>query len=309
MTAFKKPSRTTVFLSALLCMIGAAGIPYSLQAQEFNCEVSVNDRQISGSSYDHTAELATEVARYINENRWTNDRFERHERIRCRIQIVLTDADDQFNFDADVIFNLRRPVYNTMQESTLVLLSDDDWIFNFRRNRSFIRDDLQFDDLTSFIDFYMYMLLGYDYDSFSELGGSPHFERAMDIFDMARTANASGWGRSLGSQRNRYGLITALASTAYDDLRRSYYQYHRLGLDQFSADQETARGEVIEAIERIGDNRGRASRHYLFDIFFDTKYTEIVSLFREAPARQRLEAYNLLRETDPGHSSEYERLR
>lgn len=297
----------TSFLS-LLCMIGLAAIPYRLIAEEFNCEVSINDQQISGSSNDYISDLAPAIERYINENSWTDDRFGLNERIHCRIQIVLTDVDNQFNYTAEVIFSLRRPVYNTMQETSLIVLSDDNWIFNYPRNKSMIQDELQFDDLVSFIDFYLYVMLGFDYDSFSELGGSRYFTKALDILELGQMANASGWGRSIGSQRNRYGLITDLNNPGYSDLRRSYYQYHRLGLDQFTINQENALDEVFEAIDRIRENRRRASRNYLFDIFFDTKYTEIVSLFQEANAQKRLRAYNLLRDTDPSHSSAYEKL-
>jgi hypothetical protein len=296
------------FLS-LICMIGLAAIPYTLNAQEFNCEVTINDRQISGTSYDYISELAPALERYINEYRWTNDRFENHERIRCRIQIVLNDVDSQFNYEAEVLFNIRRPVYNTMQETASIILIDNSWVFNYPRGRSLIHDDLQFDNLTSFIDFYVHVMLGFDYDSFSELGGSRFFSRALDILELGQGANAPGWGRSIGSQRNRYGLITDLNNPGYEDLRRGYYQYHRLGLDQFTISQQDAREEVLEAIDLIRENKRRASRNYLFDLFFDTKYNEIVSLFQDAESQTRLQAYNLLRDADPGHSGSYESLR
>lgn len=295
------------FLS-ILCMIGLTAIPYSLIAQEFNCEISINDRQISGTSYNYITEMGPAMERYINENRWTDDRYEMNERIRCRIQVVLMDVDNQFNYTAEVIFSMRRPVYNTMQETSSIILSDNNWVFNYPRNKSMIQDDLQFDDLASFIDLYLFVMLGFDYDSFSELGGSRHFAKALDILELGQMSNTPGWGRSIGSQRNRYGLVTDLNNPGYEDLRRSYYQYHRLGLDQFTINQENAREEVLEAIDRIRENKRRASRNYLFDIFFDTKYNEIVSLFQDADAQKRLQAYNLLRDTDPSHSSAYERL-
>ncbi len=293
----------------VFCMIGLAAIPYKLQAQEFRCEVTINDRQISGSSYDYVSQLAPNLERYINENRWTDDRFENHERIQCRMQIVLTNVDSQFNYTAEVVINKKRPVYNTLQQTSSIVLTDDNWVFSYPQGRSFLRDELQFDDLTSFVDFYLYIMLGIDFDTFSELGGSRYYAQALDILELGQMANSPGWSRSIGSQRNRYGLITDLTNPGYEDLRRSIYQYHRLGLDQFTINQENARSEVFEAIERIGENKRRASRNYLFDIFFDTKYTEIVSLFQDAGANRRLEAYNLLRDVDPGHSSEYEKLR
>lgn len=288
-------------------MILLAGVPYSLAAQEFDCRVSINDRQISGSAMEHVRELAPALERYINENRWTEDRYEDHERIRCRIQIVFTDADSQFNFDADVIFQLRRPVYNTMQESVLAVLSDN-WRFQYPRGQSLLRDEMLFDELTSFVDFYLYVMLGMDYDSFADLGGSRHYARALEVFDLAQVAGATGWSRGFGSQRNRYGLINDLTSPAYEELRRAIYLYHRHGLDRFTQQPDEARRHVIAALEQIGENRRRATNNYLFDIFFDTKYTELVSLFRGASPTLRRQAYELLRATDPGHSSEYERL-
>lgn len=289
-------------------LVGLTLLPSDVHAQEFNCEVSINDRQISGNSYEYVTQLADDLERYINENRWTDDRFEEQERIKCQIQIILTNVDSQFNYTAEAVFSLRRPIYNTIQESSLIILNDRNWVFHYPRGKSLIFDDLQFDDLTSFIDFYMYVLLGYDYDSFSERGGTRYFNKALEILELAQTTNNPGWGRTIGSQRNRNSLINDLTSSGYNELRMALYRYHRLGLDQFTVNPDEARKMILEAIQLIQESKRRASRNYPFDLFFDTKYREIVSVFREAETEIRLEAYNLLRETNPSHSSEYEQL-
>lgn len=283
-------------------------MPFQLAAQELNCSVSVNDRQISGSAYDYVSELPRDIERYLNENRWTNDRYEEHERILCSIQILLTDVDSQFNFTAETVITLRRPIYNTYQHSSAIVISDNNWRFNYPRNKNFIQDDLQFDDLTSFLDFYANVILGFDYDSFSELGGSTYFNRALNIFELGQNSGAAGWGRSIGAQRNRYGLINDLTSTAYQDLRIAFYKYHRHGLDQFTLNPDRSRDEVVEAMGLIRDNKRLTSNNYLFDLFFDTKYTEIVALLRDADVQTRTTAYNILRDVDPAHTSEYDRL-
>lgn len=292
------------FISAilLLCFADIA------EAQEFNCDVTLNTRQISGSAYDYVSELERELEAYINENRWTDDRYEEHERIRCQIQVVLTSADDQFNYSAEVFFSVRRPIYNTVQESAAIVLSDNNWGFSYPRNKNLLFDELQFDDLASFIDFYMYIILGYDYDSFTELGGSRYFNKAQDIFELGRNSGAQGWGRSIGSQRNRNGLISDLRNPNYRPLRRAFYRYHRFGLDQFTMNNRASIEEVVEVIRLLEETKRRTSNNYLFDIFFDTKYNEIVALLQTADVQTRLEAYNLLRSADPSHSSAYERL-
>jgi len=148
------------FVKILFAAFGMFLMAGTAVAQEFNCSVTVNDRQISGSSYDYVSELPGVIEDYLNNNRWTNDRFEENERIICNIQIVLTNVDSQFNFTAETVFTMRRPIYNTNQQSMNIVLSDNNWRFHYPRNKNLIHDDLQFDDLTSFLDFYAYIMLG-----------------------------------------------------------------------------------------------------------------------------------------------------
>lgn len=279
-----------------------------LVAQEFDCEVSVNSRQISGTSFEYINELEDDLEAYINRNRWTEDRYEPYERIRCQVQVVLTDADDQYNYTAEVFFSVRRPIYNTNQESSAIVLSDSNWFFSYPRNKNLVFDELQFDNLTSFIDFYVYVILGYDYDTFSELGGSSHYNKAQTIFELGRNSGEQGWGRSIGAQRNRFGLIRDLTNPGYEGLREAIYRYHRHGLDLFTLKNKESIEEVVEAMKLIRDTKRMTSNNYLFDIFFDTKHQEIVALLRTADVQTRLEAYNILRDVDPSHSSSYERL-
>lgn len=294
-----------IFLALTVFLIIVTGTVY---AQEFNCSVSVNDRQISGSSYDYLSELSGNIENYLNENSWTNDRYEEHERINCNIQILLTSVDSQFNYTAEAVFTMRRPIYNTNQQSMNIVLTDNNWRFNYPRNKNLIHDELQFDDLTSFLDFYAYIMLGFDYDSFSELGGNSYFNNAQNVFELGQNSGSQGWGRSIGAQRNRFGLINDLMNPSYEGLRSAIYRYHRLGLDQFTLEPELSRQQVLNALENVRVTKQQASNNYLFDIFFGSKYTEIVAIFRDADRETRLEAYNLLREVDPSHTSEYEKL-
>lgn len=293
------------FFLTLAVLVASPGTAFG---QEFNCEVTVNTRQISGTSYEYVTDLEEELENYINRNRWTDDTFEEFERIKCQIQIALTGVDDQFNYTAEAAFSVRRPIYNTVQESAALVLSDNNWAFGYPRNKNLVFDELQFDDLTSFIDFYMYVILGYDYDSFDELGGSEFYGQAQDIFELGRNSGASGWGRSIGAQRNRNGLISDLTNPNYQPLREAYYRYHRYGLDQFTLNSQEAITEVIRALSIMEETKRRTSNNYLFDIFFDTKYTEIVAMLQTSDIQTRLEAYNLLRDVDPSHTSSYERL-
>lgn len=280
----------------------------TIYAQEFDCSVTINTEQLEGSSYTYLQNLKPALEGYINEYNWTDQEFQSEERINCSIQIIFTSGTSDYTFSAETIFQVQRPIYNTTVRTTTILLSDNSWQFSYPEGKSLIHDELQFDPLTGFIDFYCYIMLGYDFDTFSELGGTDYFVNAQNILSLAQTTTALGWTRNTNNRRNRNTLVTDLISPGYQPLRSAYYRYHRLGLDQFIEKPQEARQEVLTALNEIQDVKRRSTSNYLFDIFFDTKSREIAAVFESAERDIRLEAYELLRQTDQGHLSDYEKL-
>ena len=300
--------RQVLYIKRTIFSCFIALISIQANAQEFDCDVTVNDRQINDTSLDYISELGPDIENYLNNYRWTNDRFNEFEKIQCTLQIVLTGSDGNFNFTSEVVFSTRRPIYDTIQQSVNILITDSNWRFNYPRNKNMLHDDLQFDDLTSFLDFYAYIMLAFDYDSFERLGGTEYINRAQNVFDLGQNSGVQGWGRSIGAQRNRFGLINDLSNPGYEGVRVATYLYYRRGIDLFTTDQEEARQGILEAIELLQATKRSTSNNYLFDIFFGSKYREITAAFLGAELETRLEAYNLLRDVDPAHSTEYEKL-
>jgi len=277
-------------------------------AQEFNVTVDLNTSQISSSEFNYLNELRTLIKEYIEDRRWTDDNFQEDERIEVRLNIVITSADNNANFDANLIVQAFRPIYNTNNKSLLVRLNDSGWQFNFPRGRTIMFDPFQFDDIASVLDFYMFVILGYDYDSFSELGGTPFFQQAQNILNVAQSGGGgAGWSSS-GSRRSRHNLITQLNDQRYEGLRRANYLYHRMGLDRFTLNTDAARSSVMEAFELLRETQRQVSDLHLFSILFSSKYREFTAVFVDADLNQRLEAYNLLVDMDNSHVSEYDKL-
>lgn len=277
-------------------------------AQEFECEVTLNYEQLEGNSYTYLTQLNTQIEEYVNDFQWTKYQYAEEERITCQIQLIIESGTSNFDFGSRVIFTARRPIYDTVTKTNSIILSDENWQFNYPEGKALIHDELQFDNLTGTIDFFINMILGYDFDSFSDLGGTPYFRTAQDVVDLAQTTASIGWTRTANNRRNRYNLVADLLNPTYEPLRKAYYSYHRLGLDQFSSDAKKARQEILAALTLIRDTKRRATSNYLFDVFFNTKAREISGAFGEAEAAVKRQAYNILLETDQGHLSEYNNL-
>jgi len=296
----------TLFLSFFL---GTCVLFYSpAAAQELNIEVTVDRSQVNSASLNYLENFPSQIESYFNDYDWIDADFQEHERIEAEMQVVLLSVDSDFNFQANVVIRSERPIYNTLQQTTLFLYNDNNWSFNYTPNRSLIHDELQFDGITTLLDFYAYIILGYDFDSFSELGGTPYFSQAQNLVALAQTTAAAGWSRTSGSRRNRAQLAADLLNPNYEGLRRAIYTYHRLGLDRFLTNTEEAREQITESLRMIRNSRRTATDNALFDIFFNAKYRELVSIFEDASPSVRLEVYNLLADVDQSHLTVYEKL-
>jgi hypothetical protein len=284
-------------------MLVAAG-PRPVVGQELNCSVNLDISQLSGSDFDYLQDLERRIREYLNQRQWTEHRYRPEERIDCTFQIFIERTVGIQEFTAQLVVAARRPIYDTAQ-TTPTFRVKDQWTFEFSRGSSLLFEPNTFDPLTSVLDFYAYVILGYDYDTFSPLGGTPYFQEARRIADLAATANASGW-ESLGNDQTRTALITEILRPRMQRLREATFRYHLEGLDRFVANTEEARATILAQLEVLDALTQDVSRSYALDIFFGTKYEEFAAVFRDS--RLGSEAYTILTTIDPSHSSTYNAL-
>jgi hypothetical protein len=279
--------------------------PFAAHGQELDCTVSVDYSQLSGSDFSFLEDLEQGMEEYFNEHVWTDDRFQDIERIDCSFEVLLQEALSLTEFRARIVVATRRPIHGSTQSTPVIRLSDSQWRFRYARNTPLVHDLNTYNALTSVLDYYAYLILGYDYDTFSEKGGTPFFQQAREVAERARSAGGSGWSQ-LGGSPNRSELITQLLDPRFERLRTAYFTYHFGGLDRFVSETETARSNVIGVLSDLQTLYRDVSRTHALDMFFAAKYQELAALFEQAPSRTQ--AYGILSDIDPSHLSEYNRL-
>jgi hypothetical protein len=293
-----------VLLAALLSAAVGGGTAGPSVAQELDCRVTVNYENLEGS-YSFLEELEPKVEDYFNNETWTDDRFQDSERINCNVQILFQEATSLTDFQAQLVVSGRRPIYATTQQTTVVNLRDKSWQFSYTKGAPLVHDTERYDALTTVLDFYAYVLLGYDYDTFSEQGGTPHFEEARRLAQIAQSVGAPGWSPVGG--RGRITLVTQLLDARYEPLRDAVFRYHFGALDRFIGDTAAARQAALEALQSLQTFNETVSRRYVLDLFFSTKYQELAALFEGSPLESR--AHALLSQLDASHLSTYESLK
>ncbi len=282
---------------------------YSLAAQELQFDVSINAEVVQTTERAIFTEMENAFERFLNDTEWTADRFQNNEKIKANLFLTITDQPSIGRFTANAQIQIVRPVYGTNYETLLLNFADRDWDFNYTTSQPLrFNETVYTDNITAMLAYYAYITLGMDYDSFSPLGGSPHFEKAQNIVNTAQNTGVSGWGQ-FQNRRNRYWLIENLyINKQYEPIRQAIYDYHRLVLDAFEQDPEAARAKTLEILKSI-QSVNRVLPNSIFVIsFLDAKNDELVSMFKEGDMGVRRNVYNELLKLDPSRRSKYQQI-
>jgi hypothetical protein len=273
-------------------------------AQELDCTVNVNYEAIPTTHKDLLRDFASDVKSYLSGYNWGPGNAA--DKVKCTIDIFIQSVTGENRYAAQVFIGSQRPIYNSEQSTAVVRLFDELWEFTYVRNRPLNHNLYAFSDLASFLDFYMILVLGYDYDTYERLSGTPLFQKAADIANMGRSSGQKGWQQST-SNYSRLQLIDELLNPTFEPVRAASRTYHFCGLDSLAIDKPNAFSNIIQAVKAIGAVKQKAdSRNLVIKLWFDAKAKELADVFLDYPDPR---VYLLLNNIDPSHIKAYEEAR
>jgi len=254
--------------------------------------------------------LQSSVYEFINNTPWTQHKFSENERIECTLILTLNEQSGD-EYKGTMNLQLRRPIYGTSYNSPVINFIDQNIQFNYIENQKLeFNEAAHQDNLTAILAFYIYIILGYDYDTFSPLGGTEYFEKAKQIVDNAQNAPERGWKAYESSKKNRYWIVENMIDDKYRALRRAMYTYHRRGLDLMIDKQPEGRDAVLQAITEVQKvYRSRPDADMLaIQLFLDAKREEIINIFSRASATEKAKAVNVMVDIDRINAQQYQNL-
>ncbi|MBQ8422781.1 MAG: DUF4835 family protein [Coprobacter sp.] len=291
----------------LICTLMWLTIPY-LSAQELSCRVQINSEKIQGTNKQVFTTLEQAITEYINTRKWSEAQIAVNEKIECSLLIVVKEVDDT-RYTCEIQVQSRRPVYNSSYTTTLLNFRDTEFEFTYQEHDPLVYNETTMEsNLTGVIDFYVYMMLAIDFDSFSYKGGEPFFRRAEEIVNLGQSTQGSGW-TGFGSTRNRHALLTAFIEVRNEPFRRLWYDYHRLGLDEMALSVDKGRAKVTEALNKLVEIYELSSTSVLIPLFSDAKLDEVVNIYSEAPKQEKDAVYKILNRLYPTETRRLEPLR
>lgn len=281
-------------------------------AQELNLQVEVNYPALKSADPKTLKTLETAVREFYNNTQWTDQAFEKEERIEGTIQFNIKNDPGTNVFVADIYVISGRPVFNSSYTSPILNHVDKDVSFSYEALAPILNNKNNFtDNLSSILTYYAYIILGYDYDSFSAMGGEPYFRIASDIIGNIPTTVSNGdrgWN-SLGSERNRYWLIENLLNPRVKKLRQAMYDYHRNGLDKMHGDIGLSKAIMLSAIKNVGQVNTGYKNSMVVQMFSNAKQQEILEIFQNSIKSEQRQVYKVMSVLDPSQVDEIRALR
>lgn len=277
-------------------------------AQELRCDVEVNSQSVEGTNTSVFEALKEGISTYMNETKFSDAIFSPIEKIECRVFLTVKEHTDD-RIKGELQLQLSRPVYNSSYTTTLFNFRDTKVEFDYREGDPLVFNENSIENnLTAILDYYAYLFLAIDFDSFSPNGGQPFYDRAASIVQQAQSLGEIGW-KTFEDNKNRAAVLSSYTDTNTSGLRSMLYNYHRKGLDEMSTSPDKGRAVITESLGELKKVADSAPMSVGLSLFRDSKLDELVNIYSKAPSTEREKAYDILQPIFPTESERLDKIK
>ena len=279
-----------------------------LKAQELKCDVEVNSQSVEGTNKSVFDNLKESISTYMNETKFSNAIFSPNEKIECRLFLTVKEyADDRIK--GELQLQVSRPVYNSTYTTTLFNFRDTRVEFDYREGDPLIFNENSVENnLTALLDYYAYLFLAIDFDSFSPKGGQQFYDKAQTVVQQAQSMGEIGW-RTFEDNKNRAAVLSSFTDSNTSGIRNLLYDYHRKGLDEMVTSPDKGRAVITESLKELKTIYDNAPMSVALSLFRDSKLDELVNVYSKAPQSERESVYELLQPIYPTESERLDKIK
>lgn len=290
--------------------IAAFGCAFIMQAQELNCRVEINSDQIQGTNKQVFETLQNALNDYVNTTRWTTAQFSPNEKIECTLFLTVKEYNEGDNtIKGDLQVQSIRPVYNSSYTTTLINFKDQRIEFTYQENEPLIYNENNIEsNLTAIFNYYVYLILAIDFDSFQLHGGDPYWEKLATIVQQGQSSGETGW-KAFEDTKNRAAVLAAYTDASTSVLRDMIYEYHLKGLDQMAVSPDKGRQAITASLENLSKVYQAQPMSVGLSMFRDAKLDELVNVYSKAPSDERETAYKILSPLYPTDTERLEKIK
>lgn len=281
---------------------------FTAKGAELKCDVEVNASKVSNASPETFTALKEAITEYMNTTSFTDAQYLPVEKIDCKLYFTVNEYTDNV-VTGTLQIQSSRPVFSSSYSTPLINFKDNDISFSYTPGDRIIHTTSTVEsNLAALLDFYAYLIIGIDSDSFAPKGGDRLYESAAEIVRLARNTGEKGW-RTLDDQRNRASLLASITDGSSSAIRNIYYDYHRKGLDVMFMSPDKGRASITESLKVLQHIASTSPMSAVLPLFRDSKLDELANVYSKGPADERKNIYNLLIEIFPTETQRLESIK
>lgn len=281
-------------------------------AQELTCNIDINYSQIQGSANKQIFDqMKNVIYQFMNGTKWTNEIFTQQEKIECSFLIIIKEVIGTDEYSGSIQVTSRRPIYKSSYYSTVLNVEDENLQFKFQQFTQLEYNINTFqNNLTAILQYYAYIVIAADYDTFAPLGGAQYWQKAQQIVQTAVSSSETGWKNtgSTTSQKNRYWLVENTIQPVFKGIRDCMYEYHRNGLDKMYESPEEGRAVILASFDNLMAVYKARPASYNMQVFFNSKRDEIINIFKGASPEEKTKVLEILTTIDPAGTTQYQKI-
>ena len=291
-------------LSLLIFTLLAA----SAAAQELNCRVEVNSDKITGTNKSVFTTLQEAITSYMNDTKFTAAQYSPIEKIDCTLFFTIKEYDGD-KMTGDIQVQATRPAYNASYTTNLINFRDSKVEFTYSEGEPLTFNETNMESqLTAILNFYAYLIIAIDTDSFAPRGGEAAWDRVKTIVQQAQSSGETGW-RAFEDNKNRAAVLGAYTDPSTQQLRDMVYKYHREGIDQMSVSPDKGRAAITESLETLKNIYNVAPMSVGLSMFRDSKLDELVNVYTKGSQEERDRVVEILSSLYPTDQDRIQKIK
>jgi hypothetical protein len=258
-------------------------------AQRLQCEVKIQMTQLQPRDQDDLSDLAQKLTDYVNKKNWSDQNQDII--IKSNIQLIIETVTTR---GSEKVYKSQFLISSPSGEN----FYDTGCEFPYFMGQAFETYRTAFDPLLDLVDFYAYMVLAGELDTYELFSGTPFYNKAQDLANQGQLSNFStGWTKRLED-------IIQMTDGDHVPLREAkFYYYEGLYFCEREPNPNYARQFSSEVVKRLAMVHNKKPNSKALKRFLDSHFQEICSLFQFDRDRGNLDK---MVEIDARHRDTYE---
>ncbi|MFC1564114.1 DUF4835 family protein [candidate division KSB1 bacterium] len=255
--------------------------------QNIKAEVVVKLEQLPHEKRIELQNFSEIIKQYLETTRWNDQKLPFD--IELNVQILL----ERFAVTYEDTYFARFFI----NSSTGYQESDKYWQFPYRKNQPLMHNLHLFNGLTGLLDFYMFIILGEEFDKFSQFGGGDFFRKAHTV---AQYGKSDMYNKYWNYRENIIQKYLRESHKPFRELTAAFYAANYWHFEKNKEQASAAAEETMKYLKQLAGNY--EENEFLID-FYKRNHRILAPVIRTYTTE-----YEKLMELDPAHKEFYRNL-